>query len=145
MAAIEFRSDSHEGFRQLFDRQSLEMFLHALGEPHAAQQAAATDRQVEKRGDATHGQGPGEGFQLIELSSEIATADQRADRSAGNHTDFDALFVEGSQDADMGPSPRGAATKRQGDFGARLLLRPAWIARHGHAILRRWGNAGCRM
>ena len=62
----------------------------------AAEQAAAADCQVEQGGNAAHGQRAGKNFKLVQLASEITTADKRADRRAGNHADLDALFVKGT-------------------------------------------------
>ncbi|MNT52286.1 hypothetical protein D3C72_1893060 [compost metagenome] len=99
------------------------MFLHTLGEPHAAEQAGAADRQVEQGGDASHGQRAGKGFQFVELSGKVAAADQGADRGAGDHADFDLGLVQGSQHADMGPAARGPAAERQGDLGLLRFFR----------------------
>ena len=113
MARMEFRRDRHEGPVEIFDGEALEMLLHALGEAHAAEQTAAADREIEKPGDPPHGERAREALEFVELAGEIASADQRADRGAGDHADLDAGFVEGAEDADMRPAACRAATERQ--------------------------------
>ena len=70
----------------------------------AAEQAVAAKIEVEQAEDATLGQAAGEFLELVELAGQIAAADQRADRGAGDHADLDAGFVERAQHADMCPA-----------------------------------------
>ncbi len=63
VARFQFGGDCHEGAVEIVDRQALEMFLHALGEPQPAEQAAAADGEIQEGGDAAHGPRAGEAFQ----------------------------------------------------------------------------------
>ena len=56
----------------------------------------------------------------VEFAGEIAAADQRADRGAGDHGDFDAGLVERAQHADMRPAARRTAAQRKRDAGSSL-------------------------
>ncbi len=118
MAGFQFGGDSHKGAVEVFDVETFEMFLHALCQPQPAEQAAAADGEVEKGGDAAHGQRAGEAFELIELAGQIAAADQSADRGAGDHADLDTFFVQRSEDTDMSPATRCTAT--EGERNARF-------------------------
>ena len=97
-------------------------------ELHAAEQPVAAEMQVEQAEHAALGQAAGEFLELVELAGEIAAADQRADRGAGDHVDLDAGLVERAQHADMRPAAGGAAAERQRD--ARISL-PACVRRAG--------------
>ena len=82
-------------------------------ELHAAEQAVAAKMQVEQAEHAPLGQAAGEFLELVELAGEIAAADQRADRGAGDHRHLDAGLVERPQHADMCPAARRTAAERQ--------------------------------
>ena len=76
---MKFRRDCDEGAVEIFDGDALQVFLHSLRQPHATDQAAATDGEVEKRRDPPHGQRSGKAFEFVELACEITASDQRAD------------------------------------------------------------------
>ena len=103
------------GLRRSSKVSAVHMLLHALRQLHAAEQAVAADMQVEQAEHAALGQAAGEFFEFVELAGEIAAADQRADRGAGDHVDLDAGLVERAQHADMRPAARRAAAERKGD------------------------------
>ena len=111
-----------------FGRSSKRDALHMLAQPgvelHAAEQPVAAEIEVEQAEDAALGQAAREFFQFVELAGEVAAADQRADRGAGDHGDLDAGFVERAQHADMRPAARAAAAQRKRDAG---LLRRSRI------------------
>ena len=98
---------------EAFDAQPFQMLLHAFCEPHSAEEPAAADREIEQAGNAAHRQRTGEFLKLIELAGEITSANQCADRGAGDHADLDARFIEGPQDTDMGPAAGCATAKRE--------------------------------
>jgi hypothetical protein len=111
---VDLRRDGDERAVEVLDVQAFQMLLHALRQPHAAEQAAAADRQIEQAGDTAHGQAAGKILQFVQLAGEIAAADQRADRGAGDHADLDARFVERAQHTDMRPAARCAAAECKG-------------------------------
>ena len=113
VAGADFGGDADERLRQICEGRAVHVFLHARVELHAAEQAAAADVQIEQPEKPALGQAAGEFFQLVELAGQIAAADQRADRRAGDHADLDAGLVERTQHADMGPAARRAAAKRK--------------------------------
>ena len=118
------------GFGRSSKRRAVHVLLHPRVELHAAEQAVAAEIEVEQAEDAALGQAAGEFLELVELAGEVAAADQRADRGAGDHGDLDAGFVERAQHADMRPAARAAAAQRQRNAG--LLRR----FRLGHAAGR---------
>ena len=63
--------------------------------------------------------------EFVELAGQIAAADERADRGAGNHVDADAGFVERAQDADMRPAaaraPPPSASATPGGGGGAIV------------------------
>lgn len=108
------------------DAETLQMLLHALGEPQTAEEAAATDGKIEQPCNSPDGEGTREGLEFVELACKVATADERADRCACNHADIDAFFVEGPQHADMGPAASGAAAKGNRDLWSLRRCRRFW-------------------
>jgi hypothetical protein len=122
-----------KGALKILDVDADEVFLHPVVQAHAAKQAAAANSKIEQAGDAAHGQAAGESFEFIKPPGEIAAADQGADGGACNHRDFDPGFIEGAQNADMGPAASCAAAERQGNTwflwrlrGACLSLAVSW-------------------
>ena len=108
------------GRSRSLDVQALEMFPHAVVEAHPAEETAAADGEVQQAGDPAHRQAAGEVFELVQLSGQIAAADQCADGRSGDHSDLHAGFVERAQDTDMGPAAGRAAAERQGDLRPRV-------------------------
>ena len=95
------------GFGKILEAHAVHVLAACAGvELHAAEQAVAAEIEVEQAEDAALGQAAGEFLELVELAGEIAAADQRADRGAGDHRDFDAGLVERAQHADMRPAAR---------------------------------------
>jgi hypothetical protein len=123
VAGADFCRDADKGFFQILERDPAHMLLHARRQPHAAEQAAAAQMQVEQSENTALREAAGEFFQFVQLAGQIAAADQGADRGAGDHVDLDAGFVERAQDADMGPAAGRAAAERQSDAGLGSRLR----------------------
>ncbi len=69
MAGIDLGRDRDEWPVEILDVQAFEMFLHALGQPHAAEQAAAADGEVEETCDTAHRQRAREAFEFIEFAA----------------------------------------------------------------------------
>ena len=101
---------------------AFQVFPHAVVEPHAAEEAAAADREIEQSGDPAHGQAAREILQFIQLSRKVAAADERADRGPGDHSDLHACFVEGAQHPDMRPAAGRPSAERKRDPRLRLRL-----------------------
>ena len=130
MAGADFGGDADEGLRQVLEARAVQVLAQPGVELQAAEQAVAAEIEVEQAEDAALGQAAGEFLELVQLAGEIAAADQRADRGAGDHGDFDAGLVERAQHADMRPAASAAAAQRQRN--ACLLRR----YRLGHAAGR---------
>lgn len=118
----------------------LQMLLHASGQPHAAEEAGTANGEIEKAGDAPHGERAGEGLQFVQLAGEITAADESADRGAGDHRDLDAFLVQRPEHADMGPAAGSTAAQRQRDLG---FARRGRRGNMGHVVHGRAAGVGC--
>ena len=92
----------------------------------AAEETAAANGEVEQSSDPPNGEGACEGLEFVEFAGKIAAADERADRRACNHADFDAFLVEGAQHADMRPAAGGATPKGNSDLRSLWGCRRFW-------------------
>jgi len=109
----DFRGDADERLGEILEADALHMLAQSGVELHAAEQAAAAQIEIEQAEDAALGQAAGEFLELVQLAGEIAAADQRTDRSAGDHRDFDASLIQRAQHADMRPAACAAAAQRE--------------------------------
>ena len=132
MSGADFRCHANERLRQIVESHAVQMLLHARIEFHAAEQAVSTEVEVKQAEDAPFGQAARELLQMVELAGQVTTADQRPDRSSGDHADFNADLVERAKHADMGPAARRAAAKRE---------RNACFLDHGGIVRRMRGKA----
>ena len=96
--------ESFAPFGQVLETDARHMLAQTGIEFHAAEQAAAAQIEIEQAENAPLGQASGEFLQFVELAGKVAAADQRADRSAGDHRYFDAGLVKRAQHANMGPA-----------------------------------------
>jgi hypothetical protein len=86
-----------------------------LGEPSAADQAAAREADVEITQEAAPGEPACPLFETVEMARGVAAAHHSADRGADHHVGCDAVRQQRAEHADMGKAARAAAAEREPD------------------------------
>ena len=82
----------------------------------AVDQTGAGEIEVEEAQHPAPRQVAGELFESVQLAGDVAAADHRADRGAGDDVGMDARLVERLKYADVRPAASRAAAERQTDL-----------------------------
>ena len=117
MSGDQIGRDGGERHRQIFDPLVAHVFLHLGHQPPAADQAAAAHAQIQIADDLHAAEIAGPLLQRIQMTRQIAAADQGADRCAGDDIRLYAQPFKSAQDADMSPPTGDTGSKRQADAG----------------------------
>ena len=116
MSAANLGGHCRELDRQILDAKLAKPRLEPRPKPLAADQAAASEGEVQEAQHPATGQRTGEGLEHIEPAGRVAASNQGADRRADNDIEFQAQRVEFPERANVGPAPRGAGSEDKADF-----------------------------
>ena len=131
MARADFCGDCSKARRQIFDAAVAEVMIETVAQPLPADQTAVAGKiKIEIAEDTPRGQLAREGFDLWQMASCKAPADDGADRRAGDNVWLDTSRMLSFQDADVSPTAGSAASQSQTDFHSSHGVKPLETCNH---------------